>query len=119
MPPMPSVVPPLIKTNPTFHAGYYMYLETSPWSVGTDHRAQLASAINEPTTNTGGKMCLTWGYHMYGLSINKLNVYIRQIQQDTLIWTRYKTQGNEWKRAMYSVTSGVSWQVGFEPSTSL
>ncbi|XP_022096406.1 MAM and LDL-receptor class A domain-containing protein 1-like [Acanthaster planci] len=94
--------------------GYYMYLETSPSSVGTNHKAQLASAINEPTVNTGGAMCLTWWYHMYGLSINRLNVYIRRGGQDTRIWTRYQTQGNQWLKAMYTVTSEKSWQVVWE-----
>ncbi|XP_033638977.1 MAM and LDL-receptor class A domain-containing protein 1-like [Asterias rubens] len=92
--------------------GYYLYLETS--YAGKDHKAQLMSAVNEPTTNTGGQMCLTFWYHMYGLSINRLNVYLRQGQKDTLIWTRYQTQGNLWLKAQYNVQSIKSWQVIWE-----
>ena len=41
--------------------------------------------------------CVGFWYHMYGPSINQLNVYRREGSQELLEWTRAGDQGPMWK----------------------
>ncbi|XP_071492659.1 MAM and LDL-receptor class A domain-containing protein 1-like [Diadema antillarum] len=93
---------PSLDTGPsgdhTTGYGNYMYIETSPRSDGDVARlrspAYLANNTNEP-------YCLTFWYHMYGNTINTLNV----IMADTMgystytLYSMYGEQGDMWQRA--------------------
>ncbi|XP_022097778.1 MAM and LDL-receptor class A domain-containing protein 1-like isoform X1 [Acanthaster planci] len=94
--------------------GHYVFIETSSPRVLGD-KARLASMFNEPTYDE--PMCLTFWYHMYGLAVNSLNVYLNAGQTETLVWTRHQTQGNMWLKAQYTVQSDDTWQVIFEGVT--
>ncbi|XP_071503079.1 MAM and LDL-receptor class A domain-containing protein 1-like [Diadema antillarum] len=99
---------PSLDTGPsgdhTTGYGNYMYIETSPRSDGDVARlrspAYLANNTNEP-------YCLTFWYHMYGNTINTLNV----IMADTMgystytLYSMYGERGDMWQRAKVDVYS--------------
>ncbi|XP_022096407.1 MAM and LDL-receptor class A domain-containing protein 1-like [Acanthaster planci] len=90
--------------------GYYIYLEASfPQTKGDKAR------INSPAQNPTTGRCLQFWYHMYGPHVDRLNVYLRDDQlKDSLIFTKYSTQGNQWLRGQKEVTSDTLWSVVFE-----
>ena len=60
-------------------------------------------------------MCLQFWYHMYGLDVNTLNVYVKQGGNlGTALWTRSGDQGNLWRHATVSVASQNLFQIVFE-----
>ena len=56
-------------------------------------------------------MCLSFWYHMYGYTIGFLNVYLKEDDVETLIFTRYKSQGNQWIEGRMTIQSTKTWQV--------
>ncbi|XP_072170528.1 thyroid hormone-induced protein B-like [Diadema setosum] len=81
--------------------GYYMYIETSyPRSPGQDAR------LTSPAQYRYGPQCLTFWYHMYGNTINSLNVYqsasITPSSYD-LIFSLYGDRGNTWYEAQINI----------------
>ncbi|XP_071490304.1 MAM and LDL-receptor class A domain-containing protein 1-like [Diadema antillarum] len=53
----------------TTGSGYYVYIETNSRSYGDFAR------LWSPEYQGDGPLCLTFWYHMYGITINSLNVY--------------------------------------------
>ena len=49
---------------------------------------------------------------MYGYTVGYLNVYLKQDNVETLIWTRYQTQGNQWLKGTKTIKSDTTWEVG-------
>ena len=90
-------------------AGRYIFIETSSPQRPGD-KARLASMFSEPTYDQ--RLCLTFWYHMYGLAVDSLNLYLSVAGSgETLVWTRHKTQGNMWLKAQYTVQTDQTWQV--------
>ncbi|XP_044181061.1 MAM and LDL-receptor class A domain-containing protein 1-like isoform X3 [Acropora millepora] len=69
--------------------GFYMYIETSsPRLYGDRARLQLLP----PNSATGKLSCLKFYYHMYGATINQLNVF----NGNSIVFTKSGQQGNRW-----------------------
>mgnify|MGYP000099682173 CR=1 FL=1 len=66
-----------------------MYIETSsPRLYGDRARLQLLP----PNSATGKLSCLKFYYHMYGATINQLNVF----NGNSIVFTKSGQQGNRW-----------------------
>lgn len=80
-----------------------MYIETSTPRVPGDV-ARLISPSFPPVAG-GGETCARFYYHMYGSTIGRLNVYIKDEDGDitTPAWTRAAQKGNEWLPANINV----------------
>ena len=93
-----------------FHAGlgYYVYIETSNPRVAGD-KARIASAFM-PTTNVE---CLRFWFHMYGATIDTLNVFSRRVDSSlgTLVWSRNGDRGDQWFQGFVKVSETTSYQV--------
>ncbi|GFR70367.1 MAM and LDL-receptor class A domain-containing protein 2-like, partial [Elysia marginata] len=95
----------------TTGTGYYVYVEASTPQKPGD-RAVLMSASVLPTKTD---MCLNFWYHMFGLDIETLNVYLVTDKTNfTRIWTRSASQGNVWKLGQAPVSSNKIYQIAFE-----
>ncbi|XP_078613464.1 uncharacterized protein LOC144883074 [Branchiostoma floridae x Branchiostoma japonicum] len=98
-----------VTAGQTGTAGYYMYIETSsPQSRGD--RAELLTPLLAPTAGR----CLTFYYHMKGLSVGTLNVYKVARGQQTRLWTQSGSQGNQWNYAEVDYDSKDQYQFIFE-----
>ena len=86
----------LVRINILF-LGYYVYFETS------GQIRNKTSTITKQYTAVGQETCLTFWYHMYGSTVNTLNVYTNQSSKDTRIWTRSFEQGDKWYKAQATV----------------
>ncbi|CAG5126615.1 unnamed protein product, partial [Candidula unifasciata] len=76
-------------------AGHYIYIESSSPRIPND-----TAVIESPTLNGTSPVCLIFWYHMYGASINALNMYTKALGQPrVLLWTRHKNQGSDWIEA--------------------
>lgn len=88
-----------------------MYIETTGQTAGD--RARVASPSFTPPA-TGGEACARFHYHMYGETIGRLNVYVRDDQSSLTnpIWTRAAQKGNEWVPAQIPINPlGQKYQV--------
>ena len=102
----------LIQAPFPFPDGYYVYIETSGNRRNGD-KARLVS----PNVN-GGQYCLTFWYFMYGQNVDHFNVYV--MAGNTLpsapLWTRQRSQGNQWRKAMVDIpTVASTFNVSFQP----
>ncbi|XP_033121015.1 MAM and LDL-receptor class A domain-containing protein 1-like [Anneissia japonica] len=108
---------PSIATGPSFdhthgnQTGYYMYIETSSPRI-LDEVARLRTP---PYLATHGQ-CIEWFYHMYGSTMNTLNVYVVDNTDNvsTLVWTKTNNQGNEWIFGQVSVATSGTFHTVFE-----
>ena len=66
-----------------------MYIETS-WPRSNGDKARLL--FSPPSWVIGNFSCLKFYYHMYGSSINHLNVF----NGNTNVFTKSGQQGNRW-----------------------
>ncbi|CAF1046788.1 unnamed protein product [Didymodactylos carnosus] len=100
---------PSIDTGPnTDHTtlstdGNYIYLETSDGITG--HKARLISPLYRKSSKT---CAFTFWYHMFGETVNTLNILIRAGTSDSLLWTLSGNQGNEWNAARVSLPQCAS-----------
>ncbi|XP_046559779.1 MAM and LDL-receptor class A domain-containing protein 1-like [Haliotis rubra] len=94
--------------------GHYMYIETSAPRRPGDVARLNSFILTGPTSPP----CLTFWYHMYGISIGTLNVYVmRNGARGSPLWHLSGNQGNSWKMAKVSlntVASNTSYQIVFE-----
>eukprot|EP00058_Branchiostoma_floridae_P026512 XP_002612003.1 hypothetical protein BRAFLDRAFT_86962 [Branchiostoma floridae] len=91
--------------------GHYLFIEaSSPQEVG--HNAILRSPIYPPSS-TG--YCLDFHYHMYGVNVGDLNVYLfTEVGQGEPLWSMSGNQGNQWIRARISIKPTRNFQLMFE-----
>ena len=68
-----------------------MYIETSARPFG--YRAKLI--FSAPSVTIGKWSCLKFYYHMYGATINRLNVF----NGNSTVFTKSGQQGNMWMYA--------------------
>ena len=77
----------------------------------TGDTARIASKTFTPSENS----CLNFFYHMYGISMGDLNVYVRNEfdEQEVLLWSMSGNQGTKWKQAKVPLpyVSSVPFQV--------
>lgn len=89
--------------------GHYLFIEGSyPRRPGD--KARIESFSHPPTK---GK-CLEFFYHMKGSGIGTLNVWLRRGQKidSSPMWTLSGNQGDEWFRAMTTITENTqNWKV--------
>ncbi|XP_033124021.1 MAM and LDL-receptor class A domain-containing protein 1-like isoform X2 [Anneissia japonica] len=91
--------------------GFYMYIETSnPRNYNQTARIWTPSY---PATNG---TCVEWFYHMYGATVNTLNVYIINTggTVGTPVWTKRDDQGNLWRLGQISVKTTSAYEIVFE-----
>ena len=91
--------------------GFYLYIETSsPRSYGD--KAKLF--FSPPSSVIGTISCLKFYYHMYGATINRLNVF----NGYSTVFTKSGQQGNRWRYAEVTVfvQSTVSYLCEMENS---
>ena len=92
-------------------AGYYAYIKTQSPVVFNDS-ARLIS----PTVSTGSTgICLKFFYHMFGTSINRLNIYARRDNNlGKVIWQKIGEQGNKWFLGQVFVENLSNFEFVFE-----
>ncbi|XP_033095896.1 MAM and LDL-receptor class A domain-containing protein 1-like [Anneissia japonica] len=90
--------------------GSYMYIETSYWRYNQTARLWT---LSYPATNG---TCIKWFYHMYGATVNTLNVYIINTEGTVgaPAWTNRNNQGNIWRLGKLSVETKSAFQIVFE-----
>lgn len=89
--------------------GWYVFIETSAPRHPND-TARLVS----PLITDSAPRCLSFYYHMYGMHIYLLNVYMKSSGQQglgNLIWSMQGTKGNQWRRATVNIASNGPYQV--------
>eukprot|EP00058_Branchiostoma_floridae_P026505 XP_002611996.1 hypothetical protein BRAFLDRAFT_86955 [Branchiostoma floridae] len=91
----------------TTRLGHYLFIEaSSPQEVG--HNAILRSPIYPPRDDG---YCLDFYYHMYGVNVGDLNVYLfTGVRQEDLDWSMTGNQGNQWLRASISINPTSNFQ---------
>ncbi|XP_076082605.1 uncharacterized protein LOC143053703 [Mytilus galloprovincialis] len=88
---------------------YYMYLETDYGSIGDT--AEMYTTVTFDVT----PRCLSFYYHMYGSSINELQVRISS-NSDTngkVVWSKKYQQGNKWHSASVDIPALYGLQIKF------
>ncbi|XP_033121475.1 MAM and LDL-receptor class A domain-containing protein 1-like [Anneissia japonica] len=112
-----SASTPSFDTGPSFdhtlgtcQGGYYMYIEATGQT--RDDIARLWTP-SYPATNG---LCIEWFFHMYGATVNTLNVYIVDSTGavGSPVWTRTNNQGNFWILGQVSVSTSGIYRVMFE-----
>ena len=73
--------------------GYYVYLECSELAEGVC--ARLVS--RQVNFGHSGSRCLQFSYHMFGETVDKLEIVIRDYSgRELSVWGRVGNHGNEW-----------------------
>ena len=75
--------------------GFYMYIGTTGRSYGD--KAKLL--FSPPSSVIGTMCCLKFYYHMYGSTINRLDVF----NGHSIVFTRSGQQGNRWLYAAVTI----------------
>ena len=74
-------------------AGHYAYIITKSPVVFNDVARLISQNISIPSNG----MCFQFFYHMYGTSINRLNIYAKQNNNlGKAVWQKIGEQGNKW-----------------------
>ncbi|XP_033122121.1 MAM and LDL-receptor class A domain-containing protein 1-like, partial [Anneissia japonica] len=91
--------------------GSYMYIETS-YPRYNNETARLWTLPYPATNGT----CVKWFYHMYGVTVNTLNVYIVDTTGTVGVpaWTNTNNQENLWRLGKISVETMSAFQIVFE-----
>ncbi|CAF4044180.1 unnamed protein product, partial [Rotaria sordida] len=90
--------------------GWYIYMEAS-YPQKYNQRSRIISEEIQ------GQRCLQFWYHMYGMDVNTLNVYIKiNGQLGKPVWTRTRNQGNQWLKGQYAIfpPENTKFQIVFE-----
>lgn len=80
------------------NTGYYIYTEASGNSNKT-------ARIISPVVRTTGTLCVSFWYHMYGVHINTLNMYLKNNGALNNLWTKSGNQGNKWINGLVDINS--------------
>jgi len=93
--------------------GHYIYIETSsPRRLGD--KARLKSPVFQ--SSNSGTCRMRFFYHMHGVDVNLLNVYIEKYEMGPLtpVWTKNGSQVDSWLRADVALSSSMPFRVVFE-----
>ncbi|XP_071492673.1 MAM and LDL-receptor class A domain-containing protein 1-like isoform X7 [Diadema antillarum] len=97
--PSSSTGPSVDHTSGTYY-GYYMYIEATPRAYGDVAR------LWSPAYSGYGYSCLTFWSHMYGSTINTLNVYkseSRSPNATDILYSVSGERGNYWSQTQISI----------------
>lgn len=87
-----------------------MYIETSAPRRQGD-KARLISPTYPPTMGR----CMTFYYHMHGVGIGSLNIYLRQnTRLRPPIWSESGEKGTRWNAAQVTLNSNSPFEVWVE-----
>ena len=93
--------------------GYYVYIETSsPRLPGEEARFMSTFTL------TTYRQCLSFWYHMFGPTVETLNVYARRNDSDvgdlgSLVWSSYGEKSDKWILGSVTTAEPVPFQVSF------
>ncbi|CAF4812517.1 unnamed protein product, partial [Rotaria sp. Silwood2] len=77
-------------------------------------KARLISVVEQPQYGR----CLQFWYHMFGINIGQLNVYVSTNTSNndtrTLVWSRGANVGDVWRKAQVSTQYIVPFRIIFE-----
>uniref|UniRef100_T1ITU1 MAM domain-containing protein n=1 Tax=Strigamia maritima TaxID=126957 RepID=T1ITU1_STRMM len=88
-----------------------VYIEsTSP------HRANEQSRLVSPNIVPNSQtQCFSFSYHMFGVRVNSLNIYIKKSDgQSQLIWHRKHSRANIWHRGYRTIESSTEYKIIIE-----
>ena len=88
--------------------GYYMFIETSSPQKPTDKARLMSEEFQR--TGSGGR-CVKFWYHMYGTTIDTLNVWISSNGSRGEIWSLSGNKGDKWNYGQAPVSSSAVYQV--------
>ncbi|XP_070567019.1 MAM and LDL-receptor class A domain-containing protein 2-like [Ptychodera flava] len=93
--------------------GYYIYIETSTPNFEGDKALLVTEGL--PATGPSGN-CFSFWYHMYGIDVESLDVYIKLVGQSSrsLIYRREGSYGNEWRYAQRTIQSEFDFRIILE-----
>ena len=91
-----------------FLVGRYVYIEASSPRRNGDFARLSSPLISVSSSST---KCLKFWYHMYGPHVDTLNVYTNTSTLGSPIWSRNRTQGNQWKSATVEIQMSQSYLV--------
>ncbi|XP_077978860.1 MAM and LDL-receptor class A domain-containing protein 1-like [Glandiceps talaboti] len=92
-------------------AGYYVFIEASPPRVAGD-AARLETPVQSAT---GNYSCVEFWYHMYGLNIGTLNIYVKKNGQlGNAEWTGSTSLGDQWNLGEFTYSADLPYQIVFE-----
>ncbi len=78
-----------------------------------------SARIMSPVCHTSGKQCLSFWFHMYGLSnAMLLNLYIFENSRAIKIWSRANNHGNRWYQGQVEIKPQQSFQVCYSMCSS-
>ncbi|XP_041094433.1 apical endosomal glycoprotein [Polyodon spathula] len=85
----------------TTGSGHFVFVDASSPDLG-GHSARLLSYPQRSSVET---MCLSFWYHLMGPQTGTLSLKLRLGggDEETVLWTRSGTQGNEWQRGLSPV----------------
>ncbi|XP_033117835.1 MAM and LDL-receptor class A domain-containing protein 1-like, partial [Anneissia japonica] len=91
--------------------GFYIYIETS-----FPRKYNQTARIWTPSYPATNGTCVEWFYHMYGTTVNTLNVYIVNTNGTvgTPVWTKRDDQGDFWQLGQISIETSSTYQIVFE-----
>ena len=72
------------------HQGKYLFLEAS------EKKAVEGAILASSTIGPGKSVCVQFWYHMKGVDIGSLKVYIQKNETKTLVWNTTSEQGDKW-----------------------
>ena len=87
-----------------------MYIETSSPRVQGDNAKLEKGGLSFNTTK-----CLSFYYHMYGISMGTLNVLVGD---KIVVFTRRGNQGNTWHKASFEINYPGESKVGKSTTTA-
>ena len=93
--------------------GHYIFIETSSPRRPGD-RARVKSPVFQTTTD--GSCRMRFFYHMFGVNVNALNVYVESFERGPMVltWNLTGQQADAWKRANVPLTSNTPFRVIIE-----
>ena len=95
------VVDPILMIKLVLHPGFYIFIDASGKPAGA-----TATLISDSMT---GDKCISWWFHMYGSSVEDLNIYkITGGTTRTLEWKRRGNQGTDWMYGQVYMTGSYS-----------
>lgn len=89
--------------------GYYIYTESRK-NASLNDESNLISGWIVPSSI----QCLSFWYHMYGSSINKLVVFQTNNSNNIELWNISNNQGNEWYFKSIKLTNIGKYQIMFK-----
>ncbi|XP_052085911.1 MAM and LDL-receptor class A domain-containing protein 2-like [Mytilus californianus] len=90
-------------------SSYYIFLETSNGTTG------YSASLNTTASFDWTPRCLSFYYHMYGSTINELQVKVRSSTNmiGSVVWSRKYDQGNIWHSASIDIQAVSALQIQF------